>query len=83
MAFSFWPFSSITDKLHMKAFKSNHLQTWENIPEGSFWWSVATLFHPYLTNRAALAGLNAESEEIVRKKRGYNSRFCKTGDVDA
>jgi len=43
---------------------------------------VATRFHPYFVNNAARAGLNAKSEEIVRKKRGYNSLFCKAGDVD-
>lgn len=57
--------------------------TCEKIPDGSFWCRVATLFHPYFVNNAARAGLKAKSEEIVRKKRGYNSRFCKAGDVDA
>lgn len=60
-----------------------NIHTCEKIPDGSFWCSVATLFHPYFVNNAARAGLKAKSEEIVRKKRGYNSRFCKAGDVDA
>ena len=56
--------------------------TCEKIPDGSFWCRVATRFHSYFVNNAARAGLNAKSEEIVRKKRGYNSLFCKAGDVD-
>ena len=57
--------------------------TCEKIPDGSFWCRVATLFQSYFFNSAARAGLNAESDEIVRKKRGYNFRFFKAGDVDA